>query len=642
MGLGRNRRVLTVTLSAIAALTVCACVSLLVLAHLRGPVTAFFAWWSGRPLRVEGSFDVQLLRRHPRVLAERVIVSNPPWSGRGTMAEIGAVTLELDVPLLAPAAAIHRLELRSATLHLVRDAQGDSNWQWSAPGRPPGHGPPLVHGLSAPDVRMFLNDERQHLKFDGEVDVHESQGPGAASAGAGGQLLILGTGQLNGASARINLTGDPLAQVRRSLPYRFQFSAQSSGTRMSGRGELPTPFDWQRLDTRFEAQGDDLRDLYYLIGLTLPDTGAYTLKGKAQRHGQRWTFSDLSAGFGASDVHGSVSSEILDGQSHLEIELDSRLLRLSDLGPTAAGRGVAPDKRHRLLPDNPFHLQSLRRTAGPVHFRAALLELGRMSFHKLQAGGTMANGVLDFHALTATLAGGALKGRARLDANGPVPDVHVDLTAQDVELERLATQPLNAPLQGRLQARIRLHGRGASLHEMAAHSEGTATAVLPQGSVREALAKAVGADFRALGLMSSGSADRTTVRCGIANFQVNDGVVHLQEFLLDTDRTKISGSGTLQLASEEVDLRIEGHPKKPTLRLHAPLLIQGELRHPTISVSAGRPAAQAGAAIALSALATPLAGLLAFVDPGLARNADCSAVVEEAAGRGAPVSTGAH
>ena len=40
--------------------------------------------------------------------------------------------------------------------------------------------------------------------------------------------------------------------------------------------------------------------------------------------------------------------------------------------------------------------------------------------------------------------------------------------------------------------------------------------------------------------------------------------------------------------------------------------------------------AQAGVAAALGTLLTPFAAALAFIDPGLAKNKDCSAVIAEA------------
>lgn len=64
--------------------------------------------------------------------------------------------------------------------------------------------------------------------------------------------------------------------------------------------------------------------------------------------------------------------------------------------------------------------------------------------------------------------------------------------------------------------------------------------------------------------------------------------------------------------------------------------IRGTLRHPAISPSVPALVKQGAAAAILGAVATPFAAVLAFVDPGLAKNADCAALTEEAAGKVAP------
>jgi hypothetical protein len=58
-------------------------------------------------------------------------------------------------------------------------------------------------------------------------------------------------------------------------------------------------------------------------------------------------------------------------------------------------------------------------------------------------------------------------------------------------------------------------------------------------------------------------------------------------------------------------------------------LVRGTLKHPAFSTEAKKPMAQAGGAIALGVLLTPVAAMLAFVDPGLAKDSDCGALLAE-------------
>ena len=62
----------------------------------------------------------------------------------------------------------------------------------------------------------------------------------------------------------------------------------------------------------------------------------------------------------------------------------------------------------------------------------------------------------------------------------------------------------------------------------------------------------------------------------------------------------------------------------------------GTLSKPKVGVNAGNAPGQAAAAAALGVLATPLAAVLAFIDPGLSKDADCSSLLAEAHREGAP------
>src|SRR5450759_5306429 len=88
-------------------------------------------------------------------------------------------------------------------------------------------------------------------------------------SGAGGlqSLRLEGRGQLNGRAASFEITGDPLAAASHKRPYHFAFDERSSGSRLTGRGSLARPFDFDLLDTTFDAAGTDLKDIYFLTGV---------------------------------------------------------------------------------------------------------------------------------------------------------------------------------------------------------------------------------------------------------------------------------------------------------------------------------------------------------------------------------------
>jgi uncharacterized protein involved in outer membrane biogenesis len=93
----------------------------------------------------------------------------------------------------------------------------------------------------------------------------------------------------------------------------------------------------------------------------------------------------------------------------------------------------------------------------------------------------------------------------------------------------------------------------------------------------------------------------------------------------------ITGRGNIDLNSEDLDIALQGDPKKFRFgRVRTPIELHGTLLHPAVGVKAGKLAEQGAVAAVLGTLLTPVAAALAFVDPGLAKNKDCSTVFSQA------------
>jgi hypothetical protein len=163
--------------------------------------------------------------------------------------------------------------------------------------------------------------------------------------------------------------------------------------------------------------------------------------------------------------------------------------------------------------------------------------------------------------------------------------------------------------------------------------------VAPHAEIRKALAELLGVDvIRGLGLVLAKDQSQTGVRCAVADFQARHGVLIASSLVLDTDPVLATGRGSIDLRSETLDLSLQGHPKRfQLIRVSAPITLTGHLKSPKLGVKAGSLPVQAAAAVALGAVLSPLAAVLPFVDPGLAKNADCESLVAGAKANGAPV-----
>lgn len=604
------------TLAGAAALVVVLLAALLLVqAHLKDPIVRYVAAQSQRQIRVDGAFQANILSAHPRITAEGVVIGNPSWMPPGQTAEIGH--LELTYTLL-PEFRLRTVFMERATLHLVRGENGHSNWQALPPGSGRGTGPPLIQSLRMPKARVFFDDAIRRLKFDGIVTAQD-----LASSGPTPPLRIEGAGQLNGRTTHFALNCDPLATVTRDKPYRFDFMEASSNTLLTGKGDIPKPFDFYYLNLQFESTGADMKDLYFLTGLSMPETGEYHLSGRFNRQDHHLEFNDLQARSGESDLRGTlvVETQRVGAPSHSKANLRSKLLRLVDLGAQAAGRGKATDNPGLLFSDTPFHLQGARHSIFDVEYHAETLQMGTVPVRDVATQVKINLGTIEVSPFSATVRDGKVTGGFKIDVTQDVPRADVDL--------RVTHMKLSDTIEGPLQGRIALAGKGNSLHDLASNSTGTVTAVLPHGAMRSSLAELTGFDLRGLGLVATGNKEDTGIRCGVASFEVKKGTLTAQRLLVDTDPVLITGDGTIDMDSEALNLQLIGRPKHPRLRVRAPLLVHGTIKHPAFSTDARKPMAQAGEAIALGVLLTPVAAMLAFVDPGLAKDSDCGALLAE-------------
>jgi uncharacterized protein involved in outer membrane biogenesis len=569
-----------------------------------------------------GAVRTNLLSWHPSLTAERVVIHNPPWMPVGILAEIGKVSLTLATPTLAEPLRFLHLELQDATFNLLRDASGKANWRTTS-GRMSRKGPPLMAALSVPAAQVHLRDARRHLTFDGKLN---ALGLGTDN------LRIDATGRLNRRPATLSIVADPLATAHRDTPYRFRFEERSSGSTITGHGALARPFDMRRLQSTLEASGSDLKDLYFLVGVNFPDTGPFHASGKLQRTAMKFAFTAVQGKTGDSDIAGTVLIDSTGERAQLTADLHSERLHSRDLGRKAARRAPTARKGQIMLPDTPLTLDALRRTDSSVDYRARNAELGKLRLNTLVVAVKVDHGVLTVAPASAKFADGRVTGQWRFDGSRTVAATQLQLDLDGLQLAQFGKDREQPPLQGLLRARVRLAGKGRSVHELAASAEGSIVAIVPQGQIRASLAETGGIDFRGLGLVLSGRKPMTPLRCGVAAFDIVDGKLTSKAMVIDTEPVLITGAGMLDLDTEAMDFQFRGHPKHVRLRLRSSLLVQGTLSDPAVSLQANTAMAQAGAGVALGVLLTPLAAIAAFIDPGRAQDADCAALIKSNGG----------
>lgn len=608
---------------------------------------------TGRPVTIDGPVTVHLFTSNPRLIVEGFNLGNAQWAKDKPMIAVRKFDATLSLKSLLRFHMIFpRVSIDAPAIDVERDASGRANWEFSHAAAKSNRGAseplhlPVIQELSLTNGTLTAVDRVRKLTFNGQVSVQENE-----NAADNHALTLRGSGTLNAKPFQLLLDGEPLIGVDPSRPYSFETSVSAADIKLNAHATISHPFDLAALQATFRLTGSDLADVYYLTGLALPNTPPYEVSGTLVRDNLRFKVDDFHGKLGSSDIAGKVAIDTAPKRPKLTATLNSKQLNLADLAAplgteatpvrksntiargSAAAPAAAASPPALLLPDADLQVQRVRGMDADVNFDAGSVTTAKMPMRKVHFHLGLDDGKLALDPLAFSLLQGEFAGTIAINARGDVPQTSIDMKLSNVDLAQFKPKSgKSAPLEGRLLGRIRLHGSGTSVHKTAENAAGDVTFVIPQGEMNEALAELTGIDLsRGLGLILAKNESKTDLRCGVANFKATDGDLQASTFVIDTANVLVTGRGNINLKNEALDLSLQGKPKKARmLRLRTPITVRGTLLQPKIGVQPGKLAAQTGGAVALGTLLTPLAAVLAFVDGGLAKDANCSALIGEA------------
>lgn len=605
---------------------------------LRGPIGRWASARYDREIELNGDLDVNLFSWTPSAQIRDVRIGGPDWARERDTLKIADAQASVRLrALLAGRIEMPRVALTRPDLVLIATEDGRQSWQLNPDKPDDGQGMklPPINQLIIRDGHLSLTEEKRNVRLEATV---------AAREGSDGQagFHLDGQGTMNGTPLRLAVRGGPFINIRRDRPYAFRAELAGVGSRLVADGTVTRPFDLGRFQAKLSLEGRDLADLYLLTGITTPNTPPYRLAGTLTRDRAKFTFADFTGRVGSSDLSGDLTVDKVGDRRRVDADLRSRLLDIDDLAAvlgaeprvTPAGNTVVTSGQPgKLLPDAPLNVERLRAMDGSLRYRAAQVKRNELDVRQVDLGAELKDGILNLDPVAFNFNRGELRGTARINATRDTPYTAADFRLRGYPLESIIPARNGAPtVTGSALGRARLEGPGASVHDFAAHSKGTISLVVPQGQMRAAFAELLGINVTAgLGRLLSGDSSTAQIRCAVADFTVTDGTARARTFVIDTTPVLAQGSGTIDLGAETLNLRIDGETKEARLvRLWAPITVQGPMTAPRVGVDRGAVAGQVGLGAALGALINPLVALLPFVDPGLAEDANCGALISSA------------
>ena len=595
--------------------------------------------------RIEREVQIEGVRVHlrwpPEISFERLRIGNPQWATTPNLVDATRLAARVEIPpLFHKRIVLPIVQAHSAEAGLEQDGER-ATWHFGD-GKKSNPTRVEVASFVLADGHIVYRDKQDATDLDVNVQ---------GSLGEEGELKLDAKGKFrnDGVTA--------VATVPRLTPHPKQpvnVIAKATVGKTTAEGEGTFTTDLRTLDMRFKLKGATLKDLHKVTGIVLPDTPPYALDGRLRREGETFVFEPFNGKIGDSDIGGSVTYSKGKQRPLFQANLRSKLLDFDDLGPlvgappkTGGGETASPEQRAKaeqvkasthVLPRTPFSTEKWGQMDADVKLVAARVQRPeQLPVESLSTHLVLKDRVLTLDPLNFGVAGGKVASRVRIDSHASPPAGELRGQVENLKLAQLfPTLKSMEDAYGQMYGAFDLKGRGASVGELLATSDGTMVLTANGGRVSDFLTELLEIDVAKAAMLLGTRNKQVDLRCAVGTFNVKDGVVSPESFIVDTSETFVKVDGKVDLDDERLDLETRGRGKSPSvLTLKTPIELQGPFKKPSVRPKAGPLVAQGAAAVALAAV-NPALAIVPFVDPGKKQDADCDKLMAEARQKGAP------
>ncbi|ALX34837.1 hypothetical protein ABW99_20585 [Pandoraea thiooxydans] len=597
-----------------------------------------------RPFAIRGDLTLQWLPPdaeasgmgrwlpRPRLIANDIVLGNPPWGLSPNMVEVQQASISLDwMPLLEHRVVLPEVALAAPHVDLERLADGRNNWTIKQSTGKPSLWRFKIDRLVLEDGIIRVRDLGHKLDLTTELATIDGQRPygiGFRTHGNFNGVLVSGRGR----------SGDVLSLENNGTPFPLDAAMHIGRTTIAVQGTFTNPLTLAALDMRLYLSGPTMADLYPITGVVLPNTPPYRTTGRLVHSPRTWRYEQFTGQVGSSDLSGTLTYHADQPRPLLEGAVVSNLLRLADLGPLIGaqtpgkhasggdlGRKPPPQPPGKVLPVAPFNTDRWRALDADVKFTGRKIIRGKdLPIENLVTHLLLRDGVLSLDPLQFGVAGGQMVSNITLDGRATPMRARMQMSLRHLKIKKLLPEVnLMKTSLGEVNGDVALDGTGNSVAALLGSSNGEVKALVDRGSISKLLTEYLGLNVGNIVFYKLFGDKQIEMRCAAADFGVDNGVMNARTFVIDTADMSIGVKGKIDMKNERFDLDIKPEPKHfGILSLRSPLYVKGTFKHPDVGVDAGTLLARAGGAIALGIVA-PVSALLPLLETGPGENSPC-------------------
>ena len=605
-----------------------------------------------RDVRVAGDFNFYFDPIATKFLAEGITISNPGWASKPNLFQAKFFETRLEtIPLLFHQYHIAWVTLVDGAVDAEWDQHHKTNTWTFDPNSPPLHLPtPLIKRASVTGTTVRYRDPAMRLYADIAF-----QGVRATNNEFQDAIRFAGGGSARGVPFRLSGAQSSPNQLLAGGENKFELHADAAESHVDVAGTLPGATVIEGADLTVGVRGANLRRLFDIAGIAIPDTRAYSLRSHLTKQGNQYQFAGLQGHYGNSDLSGSLTVDTVPpgstGKMKLNADLLSRRVDFVDFGPfigynpnklaTQGAKAAATTQpQHkggdvpRILPDAPLRVDALKLFNAEVKYRVLDVKQPFIPISNILLVLSLEDSLLKLAPLNFDMAGGHVASDIAINARGPQVVTDYDIRMSPTPLAKLFARfgVSEAGTTGTIKARIKMKGTGNTVRQSLATSNGRIAIVLPRGTFWTQYIQLSEFDIGTFvqRMFQHKLKQPVELNCGLVAFTVRDGVAAADPILIDTSKNVMTAKGGFSFKDESLALAFRADAKKISLfSAQSPVGIGGHFAKPSFQIVTPQLLARGGVALGAGLLFPPAAAL-AFIDPGDAKAAACGPVLAAA------------
>lgn len=513
----------------------------------------------GRALIIDGDLHVNWSQTlHIRV--EQIRLENVKWSKHPYMFELAALDLHIDLGALIKGDLIFsQIALDKPSLILEKSSEGKPNWDL-----------PIYLDVKLPIFnRLMINDSRlvYHDLSTDAVDTIVTFSTIRAHASEKDITKLQAHGKFNEQPLAIDLNAGSLLALRKlEKPFPIAINVRTGGNKVTASQTLIQPLQ---------------------------------LKGHLIHQDNIWQLSKIGGRIGNSDLMGNILVDASRQRRFVAANFTSNTININDfislidfVSNSQSQNGASLAKKPAIsqnesntvvLPRQPLDFEYLQYIDAKINLRvnhvASKVPVDNLTVQLHLDHGHLTLVLPDFGIAT-----GNIQLHLELDVKNKPVQSKIEVKIRRVKLNDILRnfEFANESL-GVIGGQGIFWFKGNSVAEMLASADGGLLMLMAGGKLDALLVELSGLDIGESLVKLLGDRETVAINCVFLDFPTKNGVMNINNLVIDTQDTLYLGNGSIDFAQERLEVVIDPRPKDLSLySARAPLQITGSFKDPSI------------------------------------------------------------